>query len=206
MSTSYWSGYNWMAINQVYTYGETYSPSLAQYQRTPVMPFIMAESAYENEHGSYPVSLRTQAYHSLLAGAAGQLFGNNPMWHFDGPGLVSYPSTWQQQLSSAGAVSMRYVGKLFNSRSWYQLVPDSAHTTLTAGYGSLGSRSAAAARTSSGGTVIAYTPIRKSLTIDVTRVSGSQANAWWFNPSTGVATSIGSFATTGSRVFTPPTN
>jgi hypothetical protein len=30
------------------------------------------------------------------------------------------------------------------------------------------------------------------------------ARAWWFDPAAGTATSIGDFATTGTRVFTPP--
>ena len=199
----YWSGRSWMAINQVYTYSETYTKSVAQYQRTPVMPFIMVESNYENGYGITTATLRAQAYRPLLAGAAGQIFGNHPVWHFSGPGIVGVPRTWQQELSSPGAVSMKFLGKLFNSRLWYQLVPDTAHTTLTAGYGS-GNSSAPAARTSTGGTVIVYTPSQRALTVNMTRISGSQANAWWFNPASGVATSAGTFATTGTRVFTPP--
>jgi hypothetical protein len=101
---------------------------------------------------------------------------------------------------------MKFLGELLTSRPWHQLVPDSAHTTLTAGYGSYGSSFAAAARTADGGTVIVYTPVRKALTIRMNRVSGTQANAWWFRPSTGVATSIGSYANTGSRSFTPPSS
>ena len=89
-----------MAINAVYTYSSTYSPTVTQYQRTPVMPFMMIESTYENEYGVSTTTLRGQAYDSLLAGAGGQIFGNNPMWHFDGPGVVATTRTWQQELST----------------------------------------------------------------------------------------------------------
>ena len=99
------------------------------------MPFIMVESAYRTDTASPPPRSAT-GVRPLLAGAAGQIFGNHPMWHFAGPGVVAAPRTWQQELSSAGALSMQFLGKLFNSRPWYQLVPDSAHTTFTAGYGS----------------------------------------------------------------------
>ncbi len=50
--------------------------------------------------------MRLQTYQAALNGAAGQIFGNNPIWHFDGPGLYSVPTTWHQALNSRGAQSM----------------------------------------------------------------------------------------------------
>jgi hypothetical protein len=40
-------------------------------------------------------------------------------------------------------------------------------------------------------------------TVDMTRISGPTANAWWFDPRSGVATAIGNYSTTGTRPFTP---
>ena len=74
-----------------------------QYRRPERMPFFLIESAYENEHEATEQRLRTQAYQAVLSGAAGQIFGNNPIWHFDGPGLYPAPVTWQQALGSRGA-------------------------------------------------------------------------------------------------------
>jgi hypothetical protein len=50
------------------------------------MPFFLIESAYENaeKYEATERHIRTQAYHAMLSGAAGQVFGNNPIWHFDG--------------------------------------------------------------------------------------------------------------------------
>ena len=50
------------------------------------MPFFLMESAYENEHDAGEQRLRAQAYQAILSGAMGHLFGNNPIWHFDGAG------------------------------------------------------------------------------------------------------------------------
>ncbi len=102
---------------------------------------------------------------------------------------------------------MTEFAQLFHSRSWGTLVPDFSHSVLTSGYGTIGSSSyAAAARTSNGNTVIIYTPDQRGLTIDMTKVSGSQAKAWWFNPVSGQASLIGTYPTTGSQSFTPPSS
>jgi len=37
----------------------------------------------------------------------------------------------------------------------------------------------------------------------MTKVSGSTANAWWYNPRTGAATAIGTYSTVGTQTFTP---
>jgi hypothetical protein len=96
-----------------------------------------------------------------------------------------------------------HVGKLFNSRAFHLLVPDSSHQVLVGGYQS-GSTYAAAARTSDGSTVIAYIPTRRAVTINLARVNGATARAWWFNPRTSASTLIGDFATGASQSFTPP--
>jgi hypothetical protein len=35
-------------------------------------------------------------------------------------------------------------------------------------------------------------------------ISGRVVKAWWFNPRTGEATTVGTFDNTGERAFTPP--
>jgi hypothetical protein len=45
---------------------------------------LLIESAYENEHDISTTRVRAEAYHALLSGASGQVFGNNPMWNFNG--------------------------------------------------------------------------------------------------------------------------
>ena len=51
---------------------------------------------------------------------------------------------------------------------------------------------------------MAYLPTTRTITIDMGKVSGTLAAAWWFNPRTGQPTSGGKFATTGKKQFTPP--
>jgi len=98
-----------------------------------------------------------------------------------------------------------HLKRLFESRAWHELIPDQKHVAVTAGLGEFnGLDYLAAARASDGSTVIAYMPSRRRVTVDMAKISGSQAKAWWFDPRTGKATAIGVFPTRGARDFTPP--
>jgi len=95
---------------------------------------------------------------------------------------------------------------LFSSRPWYDLVPDQKHEVVVDGLGEFnGMDYLAAARTADGGTVMAYLPTARPISIEMGKVSGKLATAWWYNPRTGQATSGGKFATTRKKQFTPPT-
>ena len=203
------AGESWLNINNIYSCSLTlYQNSKVAYDRLPVMPFFQIESAYENdEHNSTAQQLRSQAYYPVLSGGAGYVFGNCPIWHFGSSAGWCGLTNWKTQLNNPGSVSMMYVQKLFTSRAWHLLVPDFNHTVLNAGYGSWGSTDyAAAARTGNGNTVIAYLPSSRTVTIDLTKLSGTQAACWWYNPANGSATSIGTYPTSGAHSFTPPSS
>ena len=141
-----------------------------------------------------------------MSGATGLIYGNHYTWTF-APG-------WQSHIDTPGAAQIANLKSFFESRRWYDLVPDQDHVMLTAGYGTFASKGtvdgndyATAARTQDGRLAIMYAPTIRPLTIDMTRLSGPVA-ARWFDPSNGAYTAIeGSpFANTGSRNFTPPGN
>src|SRR5262249_31915898 len=78
-----------------------------------------------------------------------------------------------------GPVHMAYVKALLEPRAWYALVPDQNHSVLTAGYGTFSSNGGVdtndyvtAARVPDGSLVMAYTPIVRQLTIDMTKMGG----------------------------------
>ena len=52
--------------------------------------------------------------------------------------------------------------------------------------------------------MIAYMPTRRTISVDMSKVSGSQAEGWWFNPRNGQATAAGTFPTSGTKELTPP--
>jgi hypothetical protein len=49
-----------------------------------------------------------------------------------------------------------------------------------------------------------YSPCGRPFAVRMNAVSGSEVRAWWFDPRTGSASLIGSFANTGEREFVPP--
>ena len=207
-AVSPWSGESWLTINNVYTYTNTlYQQCKTAYSNSPVKPFFMIESAYENEHGSTGQQLRSQAYWPVLSGGMGYFFGNCPIWHFGSSSNWCGLTNWKNQLSATGSTSMMYVQKLFVSRAWHLLVPDFDHSVLTSGYGSWGnSNYVTAALTDNKNTMIAYLPSSRPVTVDMGSFSGTQATCWWYDPSDGNTVEIGTFTTSGSRNFTPPSS
>jgi hypothetical protein len=61
-----------------------------------------------------------------------------------------------------------------------------------------------AAAAPDGTLLIAYMPTERPVTVDMSRLSRGLAHAWWYNPRTGDAASIGVYPTAGRRSFTPP--
>jgi hypothetical protein len=190
-------------INATYTYNPVQGKVLQDYNRSPAVPFFLFETHYERDWNNAPPSqIRNQAYTAILSGAGGHHYGNNPIWNMGGPSNNYWG--WKDHLNDEGRADMVHVRNLFESRVWYNLVPDQSHQTLTAGYGSeTGYDYAAAARTADGSTVIAYLPFRKQITVDMSQLSGSEVKAWWFNPRDGSAQWIATYPTSGSRTFTP---
>jgi hypothetical protein len=192
-------------FNITYTYKPVQDKVLEDYNRTPPVPFFLFETHYERDFGNAaPIQVRRQAYVAILCGSPGHHYGNNPIWHMNGkPDDIS--TSWKEHLNDEARADLTHIRALFESRDWTSLVPDQAHKVVTDGYGS-GDDYVAAARTGDGATVIAYFPSQKKITVDISAISGTEANAFWYNPRDGSSQQLGSYPTTGSRQFTPPTD
>ena len=203
---------NWAAIvslSAAYTYFPTYAEVLQGYNRASAMPVFMVEACYDyeslgQEHIATPGTLRREEYWANLSGATGLIYGNHYTWTF--------AQGWQSHIDTPGAAQIANLKSFFESRAWYDLVPDQAHATLTAGYGTFSSKGtvdgndyATAARTPDGRLAIIYAPTVRTLSIDMTRLGGP-VTARWFDPANGAYLAIdGSpLPNTGSRDFTPP--
>jgi hypothetical protein len=208
LTVSPWEGEDWLDINNVYSYSKTiYELCRKAYDHDPVMPYFMMESAYENEHNATYQRLRCEAYWPMLCGAMGYIFGNCPIWHFGSTPDWCGPMDWKEELNQPGSVNMDYVQKLFRSRPWHLLVPDFDHKVITEGYGEWGSENyIITARSSNSVTMIAYLPEQRQVTVDMSQISGENAICWWYDPMNGETTGIDTFATSGSRRFTPPSD
>jgi Protein of unknown function (DUF4038)/Putative collagen-binding domain of a collagenase/HYR domain len=204
-------------LNASYTHSSTYEQVLTDYNRPNFLPTFLVEGTYEFEqnNSSYPYgdphALRRQEYWSILSGATGQLYGNHYTWGFlcnqrDNAGNCI--DGWKSQLDTPGAVQVGYLTALLEPRAWYDLVPDQAHTVVTAGYGVYGADDyVTAARTPDGTLAMAYVPTARTITVGMSKLSGP-VTARWYDPAAGSFTPItGSpFTNTGDRQFTTPGN
>ena len=199
-----------LGLNATYTYYPTYARLLEDYNRFNHLPNFMVEANYEFESLQGPTTtapiLRKQEYWTMTSGVVGQLYGNGYVWPF------AYG--WQSHLDTPGAVQIGYLKTLFEPRAWYALVPDTAHTLVTAGYGTYSDNGhvadndyLTAARTSDGTLAIIYTPIIRTFTVDMSKMSAA-ATTRWYDPSSGAYVTVpGSpLPNAGARGFTPPEN
>jgi hypothetical protein len=178
----------WIDVNNTYSYDdEIFRVYRKDYGRRTLRPFVLIESTYENEHDSKPEQIRRQAYWALTCGACGQFFGNNPIWHFDGPGLYDAKRSWREELDGVGSRDIARLRSAFEGRPWHELVPDSAGAIVTSGVGEgVGTITASAAP--DGKLAMIYVPSTgrgaRELSVDLKRFTGPIA-ASWFNPTDG---------------------
>ena len=123
-TAEYWRGEPWLSLDTVYTYGDVFEAVSRAFARDAGMPILMIEALYEGEHGTDARQVRAQAYGAMLGGAAGQVYGNNPLWHFSGPGLFGTWRGWRHALGSDGASSIQHFSEFFAPLPWWKIRPD----------------------------------------------------------------------------------
>ncbi|HVF27086.1 MAG TPA: glycoside hydrolase family 140 protein [Pyrinomonadaceae bacterium] len=209
----------WLDFNVTYTYSpdnmkvgrrqlHVYHTSRQDYQRTPVMPFVLIESTYEGEHNSPPQQVRRQAYWSVLSGSAGQVMENAPIYFFG--------DKWRQAMDAPGSRDMSHLYALFARRAWHTLVPDQTRSLVTAGGGTYSSTIDAqagfdyvtAARAADGSFALVYLPEGNEVTIDLRQLGGKagKVSASWFDPVSGKYAVVANspFPNSGTMKFSPP--
>jgi len=191
----------WLNLNSVYTQ-DIYVDSDEAYALTPVMPFYLSEAKYEGllanntQDNAAPYIVRRQAYWSILCGSAGHIYGTDA-WDVN--------SNWKEFLDLPGAIDISYMYAFFTSIEWATLVPDKSQTLVTEGFGTYGNDDyVTSALTSDGKVGVAYLASTgtntRTLTVDMSKLTGT-VTAKWFNPNTGIYTTIGSYVNCGSRNF-----
>lgn len=197
-----------LGVEATYVSQNAYNEALADYNFTPTLAAFSREPYYEHRivEGVENTALicRNYSYGGVFWGdTSGTFWGNEEQWPFT--------NGWQTQMVDVASLTMPNLSKLMRSRLWYNFVPDSNNVTVVNNYGYLNTPNFVVGdRESSGKTVMAYISQAFSAssplapTIDMTKISGSTAACWWYNPSNGVASFISSNATTGTKTFTPP--
>jgi hypothetical protein len=203
-----WGARGWLSVNTLFTYKAVWPRAVALYNRSS-KPFFLIESAYENDgwNKQTPTRMRTQAYQAILGGSTGHVFGNNPIWHFDGPGCcssVQFPTTWKAALGLEGSRSMTVLGRIFAGHAWWAMKPDADARFVTAGISSGQDRVAASvANDRSFG--MAFVPSTRTIRLNVGRLRGP-ADIVWIDPTTGARRRAASAVTGRVTLATPGIN
>lgn len=205
-SDSSFAGNSWLNLNSSYTSCSTIAGRVqTDYQRSGALPFFLLEGVYEYEtapNGDVGTTacIQHQALVTFLGGGLiGHVYGNGNIWH-----LVA--GTWDGStgIGSPGSYSIGYIGKLIRSRAWNRLIPDYDNVVVTSSKGT-GLNYHSTAREGNGETIMVWCPDTNEVTVDMAKISGSQAKAWWWNPDDNSSSLIGTYSTTGTGKFTPST-
>jgi len=202
-----------------------YEPIRREYDSLPVRPVVDGEPQFDsmprNEDGKVAagrwdeVDIRNSAYHSVFAGAAGHDYNHLSVVHFfnsndlnpnDGyKSEVSYYHpilNWKDALNALGAQQIGHVKALMLSRPYFTRIPDQS---VIVGETGEGSAHISATRDREGSYLMIYLPQGQPVTVDMIKLSGAAASAWWFDPRAGTARRVeGSFPTDHQQRFMPP--
>ncbi|TMM49534.1 DUF4038 domain-containing protein [Sulfitobacter sabulilitoris] len=182
VTAALWEDASWLDLDTAYTYQDVFEKVATRKRDRYALPVIMIESLYENEHGTTEQFLREAAYGAIMAGAAGYVFGNNPIWHFSSGGLFDAPGGWKEELSGAGSVSMSHMRAFFEPLDWWLLMDD-ADGALCGWRTSLSDVKCAVAR--NGAFAIAYLPSGGTLRLKTGALTAGPICAAWYDPSNG---------------------
>ncbi len=173
----------------------------------PTKPVLDMEPAYDPKAccgSDMDTSLqenRRSGWWVALSGALGVVYGGPAsIWNM-GPDSDGQLAT--DDLQRQGARETAMVGAVLQRYRWASLVPDTNGSVVTGDRGG-DDTYVVAARSSDGSLIMAYTPVQRSLTVDLSKLSGP-GTAQWVNPSTGQnvghAESVGH---SGTRSFASP--
>jgi hypothetical protein len=179
--------------------------------KQPLRPTLDGEPSYEGiPQGLHDTTqlywndndVRRYAYWSIMAGAAGFTYGNNPIIQFFQPGdkgsAYGAKEYWKQAINDKGAFQMQYIKNLFLSKSYFDRVPDQS---LVVNDGKKYDRLAAARGKNY---AFIYTYTGRKMQVKMGKIAGKHVTASWYDPRTGKYTSAGMLANTGIKEFDPP--
>lgn len=214
-----WLDFNLRQNGHAAEYTGRYDQTRTDYERQPVKPVIDGEPLYEDHPLSFKAGelghsvaadVRRTLYWDLFAGACGHTYGHHSVWQMWEPGRqgVNHPLLpWRQALAQPGADQMRHGRDLLESRPFLSRLPDEGlvlpDLVPTAVPGA-GRYRFAATRDEAGRYAMVYAPVSRPFAVDLGRLAGARVRAWWFDPRSGQAQDLGSFAGGGPQTFTPP--
>ncbi len=194
---------------------KNYDDIAHDYALAPTKPCLDAEPGYEDHPESFnpnngyldETDVRKNAYWAVFAGACGHTYGCHDIWQFLDTArfkAVSWARTpWQEALKLPGAGQVQHVRNLIESRPVLTRIPDQSLILSEAGEGG---EHIQATRADNGQYAFVYLPVGQPVTVDLTKIAGTQIKASWYDPRTGEWLLGKSQEKQPPAMFTPPTH
>lgn len=189
-----------------------YRATIADWNILNPKPTLNSEPCYERHGINYAIDdngiftstdVRIAAYWSVFSGAAGFTYGCQPIWQFtDETRKKHSPKTfenWREGMEMPGATQVGYLKNLMLSFPLTELQPD--QTMIVSGQGDCANYIPVIRGKSF---ALIYVPSGEKPEIKFGVISGEKIQASWFDPRTGVQTSIGEFENSGKHSFEVP--
>ena len=179
---------NWMYVDSTWAY-------------KPIKPVLDDEPSYEdipkglhdaNEARWQDYDVRRYAYWSVFAGSCGHTYGHNVIMQMLKPGYpTGYGSdgtvkAWYQGLEDPGYNQMQYLSDLMLSFPFFERIPDQSIIV-----GKNGMKYDRLIATRGKDYLMVYNYNSNFMKIDLRKISGKKKLLWWFNPSDGAISFIG---------------
>jgi hypothetical protein len=188
------------------------------YALTPPKPTLDGEPRYEQiPVGFYfqnysrlvrfdDYDARQAAYWSLFAGACGHTYGNNNIWQMWQPGraaAIFADIPWYEAIDHPGAFQMGFLRRLFESRPFLTLEPN---TSMLKAGPTTGGAKIRALRAANGSFAFIYSPRGESFTVDKHAIDAKRVKEIWYDPRYGVTRQIHTADNWGYQTYAPPTS
>jgi hypothetical protein len=214
-----WLDFNMRQNGHAIDFDGRYDATRADYNRTPIKPVLDGEPAYEDHPVNFKpkelghtvsADVRRPLYWNLFTGAFGHTYGHHSVWQMYAPHRkpINGPlMPWSEAIHQPGAAQMQHGRRLIESRPFFTRIPDDTIVVpgpVPTSVPGAGTRRYVATRDADGTYAMVYAPVGRPFTVRMNAIKGEKARAWWFNPRTGKAESIGEFPTRGEQKFSPP--
>lgn len=166
----------------------------------PLKPVLDGEPSYEDipqglhspdEPKWNDKDVRRYAYWSVFAGSCGHTYGHNAIMQFVRPGIEGAyfadgdAKPWWRALDDPGRRQMKHLKKLMLTFPYFERVADSLAIRDN------GIRYDRLMATRGNDYLLVYNHTGRSMTLDLTPISGEKKALWWFNPVNGSLHYIG---------------
>ena len=214
-----WLDFNMRQNGHAPEFTGRYDLARSDYDRTPTKPVVDGEPIYEDHPVSFDAKrfghsiasdVRRPLYWDLFGGAFGHTYGHHSVWQMwtpERPPVNNPLMPWTRAIEQPGAAQMQHARALLESRPFLTRIPADdviVEARVPTSVPGAGRYRFAATRDADGTYAMVYAPVGRPFTVRMSVIKGSRIRAWWYNPRDGRSVSVGTYANTADREFTPP--